>query len=281
MTEDEKMKCINFDHQFELYAAEWMKKNAEKYKNNMDIIEMMMPDVYMEFLSKPAQWLGGKTPERYFAQFKDAQMLVDLMCQYEAEKVPVPDLLLERITELGKKSEKPLIALFGKQGIEKAAEMTAISLLRELESTAPMQLYIDFIAGLQEPDEKGDMCAESLENMGSCIVEPILAVLDGAGETGREIFADILCNFPGDDRIFALLMERFASQTDKKALFASYLAKFGDDRAIDALTAAAMERDINYLDFVEISSAIEALGGDRPAEREFSGDPYYESLKHA
>ena len=47
------MKCINFDHQFELYAADWMKKNAEKYKNNMDIIEMMMPDVYMEFLKKP------------------------------------------------------------------------------------------------------------------------------------------------------------------------------------------------------------------------------------
>ena len=275
------MKCINFDHQFELYAAEWMKKNAEKYKNNMDIIEMMMPDVYMEFLSKPAQWLGGKTPERYFAQFKDAQMLVDLMCQYEAEKVPVPDLLLERITELGKKSEKALIALFGKPNIEKAAEMTAISLLRELESTAPMQLYIDFIAGLTEPDEKGDMCAESLENMGGIVVAPILAVLDRAGDAGREIFADILSNFPGDDRIFDLLMERFASQTDKKALFASYLAKFGDERAIDALTAAAMERDINYLDFVEISSAIEALGGERPAEREFSGDPYYESLKHA
>ena len=275
------MKCINFDHQFELYAAEWMKKNAEKYKNNMDVIEMMMPDVYMEFLSKPAQWLGGKSPERYFAQFKDAQMLVDLMCQYEAEKVPVPDLLLERITELGKKSEKSLIALFGKPDVEKAAEMTAISLLRELESTAPMQLYIDFIASLTEPDEKGDMCAESLENMGDLVVEPILAVLNGAGDAGREIFADILSNFPGDDRIFDLLMERFASQSDKKALFASYLAKFGDDRAIDALTEAAMERDINYLDFVEISSAIEALGGERPAEREFSGDPYYESLKHA
>ena len=54
------MKCINFDHQFELYAAEWMKKNAEKYKNNMDVIEMMMPDVYMEFLSKPAQWLAER-----------------------------------------------------------------------------------------------------------------------------------------------------------------------------------------------------------------------------
>lgn len=275
------MKCINFDHQFELYAAEWMKKNAEKYKNNMDVIEMMMPDVYMEFLKKPAQWLGGKTPERYFAQFKDAQMLVELMCQYEAEKVPVPDLLLERITDLGKKSEKPLIALFGKESVPEAAQMTAISLLREIESTAPMAQYIAFIAGLDETDEKGDMCAESLENMGDSVVAPILEALDGAGETGREIFADILCNFPGDDRIFDLLMERFMTQSDKKALFASYLAKLGDERALPALNEAAMARDINYLDFVEISSAIEALGGDRPAEREFSGDPYYESLKRA
>ena len=42
---------------------------------------------------------------------------------------------------------------------------------------------------------------------------------------------------------------------------------------------AAAAQDINYLDFVEISSAIDALGGERPAEREFAGDPYYESLK--
>jgi len=274
------MKCINFDHQFELYAADWMKKNAEKYKNNMDVIEMMMPDVYMEFLSKPAQWLGGKKPESYFSQYKDAGMLVDLMCQYEEEKVPVPDLLLERISELGKKSEPHLLALFCKEGVNKSAEMTAISLLREIESIAPLGKYIEFIASLSEPDEKGDMCAEALQFMGSCVVAPILAVLDSATDIGREVFADILCNFPGDDRIYELLMERFKTTEDKKALFASYLAKLGDDRALDTLNEAAMARDINYLDFVEISSAIEALGGDRPAEREFSGDPYYESLKH-
>ena len=275
------MKCINFDHQFELYAAEWMKKNAEKYKNNMDVIEMMMPDVYMEFLSKPAQWLGGKTPERYFAQYKDAKMLVDLMCQYEAEKVPVPDLLLERITELGKKSEPCLIALLTKEDVPDAAVMTAISLLREIESTAPMNQYIDFIASLTEADEKGDMCAESLQYMGSEVVAPILDALKRSGDVGREIFADILCNYPGDDRIFDLLIRLFVTQSEKKALFASYLAKLGDDRALEVLNEAAAARDINYLDFVEISSAIEALGGDRPAEREFSGDPYYESLKRA
>jgi hypothetical protein len=125
------------------------------------------------------------------------------------------------------------------------------------------------------------MCAESLQYMGSSVVAPILDALERSGDVGREIFADILCNYPGDDRIFDLLIRLFVSQTEKKALFASYLAKLGDDRALDTLNEAAAARDINYLDFVEISSAIEALGGDRPAEREFSGDPYYESLKRA
>ena len=65
----------------------------------------------------------------------------------------------------------------------------------------------------------------------------------------------------------------------RRALFASYLAKFGDDRALPALMAAAQDDRTNYLDYVEIVSAIEELGGERPPEREFNGDPYYESLK--
>ena len=44
---------------------------------------------------------------------------------------------------------------------------------------------------------------------------------------------------------------------------------------------AAQDDRINYLDYVEIVSAIDALGGERPPEREFSGDPYYESLRRA
>ena len=33
------MKCIDFDKQFERYTKEWVKRNAAKYKNNMDVIE--------------------------------------------------------------------------------------------------------------------------------------------------------------------------------------------------------------------------------------------------
>ena len=273
------MKCINFDRAFERYMAEWIKKNSEKYKDDMDVIEDMMPDVYLEFLKKPADFLDGVTPQDYFEQFDNADMLVNWLCDYIAQGVPVPDLLLERVTALGNPAEKSLLALVARDDLPEETQMTAISLLREMESKAPMQRYIDYIASLEEPSDKGDLCAEALMSMDESVVEPILATLSGAGQTGRDIFADVLSNYPGDERIYELMIERFVTRDERRALFASYLAKLGDERAIPMLKEAAQSPDINYLDYVEVVNAIEALGGERPPEREFSGDPYYESLR--
>ena len=273
------MRCINFDRAFERYMAEWMKENSEKYKDDMDVIEDMMPDVYLEFLKKPADFLDGIAPQDYFEQFDNADMLVNWLCDYIAQGVPVPDLLLERVTALGKPAEKSLLALITRDDLPEETQMTAISLLREMESKAPMQRYIDFIASLEEPSDKGDLCAEALMSMGESVVEPILAALSGAGQTGCDIFADVLSNYPGDERIYELMIERFVTRDERRALFASYLAKLGDERAIPMLKEAAQSPVINYLDYVEVVNAIEALGGERPPEREFSGDPYYESLR--
>lgn len=273
------MKCINFDRAFERYMAEWIKENSEKYKDDMDVIEDMMPDVYLEFLKKPADFLDGVAPQDYFEQFDNADMLVNWLCDYIAQGVPVPDLLLERVTALGNPAEKSLLALVARDDLSEETQMTAISLLREMESKAPMQRYIDYIASLEEPSDKGDLCAEALMSMGESVVEPILDALSGAGQTGRDIFADVLSNYPGDERIYELMIERFVTRDERRALFASYLAKLGDERAIPMLKEAAQSPDINYLDYVEVVNAIEALGGERPPEREFSGDPYYESLR--
>ena len=273
------MKCINFDRAFERYMAEWIKKNSEKYKDDMDVIEDMMPDVYLEFLKKPADFLNGVAPQDYFEQFDNADMLVNWLCDYIAQGVPVPDLLLERVTALGDPAEKSLLALVARDDLPEETQMTVISLLREMESKAPMQRYIDYIASLEEPSDKGDLCADALMSMGESVVEPILATLSGAGQTGRDIFADVLSNYPGDERIYELMIERFVTRDERRALFASYLAKLGDERAIPMLKEAAQSPDINYLDYVEVVNAIEALGGERPPEREFSGDPYYESLR--
>ena len=200
-------------------------------------------------------------------------MLVNWLCDYIAQGVPVPDLLLERVTALGNPAEA-LLALVARDDLPEETQMTAISLLREMESKAPMQRYIDYIASLEEPSDKGDLCAEALMSMGESVVEPILATLSGAGQTGRDIFADVLSNYPGDERIYELMIERFVTRDERRALFASYLAKLGDERAIPMLKDVAQSPDINYLDYVEVVNAIEALGGERPPElAESSGDP--------
>lgn len=276
------MNCIDFDRQFQRYTAEWVRKNGDKYKNNMDVIEDMMPGVYEEFLNKPAAWLDGAAPGAYFGQFNDAGELVAWLCEYMEKGVPVPDVLLERITELGGAAEDALLALLEREDATDEMRMTAVSLLGEMESERPMRRYISWIAALEPDDGRADLCdlcAEMLTSMGEAVVEPILDALPGATQAARDVFADILSNYPGDERIYELLMERFAHEQERRALFASYLAKLGDPRALPALIEAAADQEINYLDFVEISSAIDALGGERPAEREFAGDPYYESLK--
>lgn len=273
------MELIDFDKAFERYMGEWIKTNSEKYKDDMDVIENMMPDVYMEFLEKPAAFLNGMAPRDYFEQFSDADFLVQWLCEYVENNVPVPDLLPERITALGGAAEKSLLALLSQKNLSDEILMTAVSLLQEMESTAPMQMYIDWISSLEEPSDKADLCAESLIAMGDCVVSPMLEALPRCKETGRDIFADVLSNFPGDERIFELMMERFATREERRALFASYLAKLGDERALDILKKEAQDPEVNYLDYLEIVNAIEALGGERPPEREFSGDPYYESLK--
>lgn len=271
----ENMRCIDFDGAFARYLSAWMRAHEGQY--DMDEIEDRMPDIYAAFLQEPAPWLGGLAPGAYFERFDDAAALVRLLCAYIENNTPVPDLLLERIVTLGE--EAPLLALLGRRDIPPEAEKAAISLLREMQSAAPMQAYIDFIAAMDAPDEMGDLRAEALLSMGRAIVEPILRALPDAGDVGLDIFADLLSHYPGDARIFDLILARFERAEEKRALFAACLSKLGDERALPALCRAAKQRDIRYLDFMEIANAIEALGGERPQEREFSGDTDYEALR--
>ena len=37
--------------------------------------------------------------------------------------------------------------------------------------------------------------------------------------------------------------------------------------------------DLSYLDYIELRSAVEQLGGDPGEERVFNGDPDYETLR--
>jgi len=272
-----KMPIINFDEHFADFMSGWMTAHRDEYET-FDDMEEDMPRIYMAFLNTRAKWLGNVTPGAYFTQFEDPKVLVDWLIQYCEERVPVPDLLLEQITTVGRPCEKRLLELLKDDEAPEEARMIAVNLLRDMESTLPKMLYIRWQLDRDAGDELKDNALESLTAMGDCVIQPILQELPKANGAGEEALMEVLSHFPGNEQSFRLALRLFRERRERRALFAGYLAKLGDDRALSDLIAAAGEEKLPYLTFIEIRNAIEELGGVCP-ERSYEDDPEYEALR--
>ena len=272
-----KMPIINFDEHFAEFMSEWIKNHEDRYAN-FDEMEEDMPRIYTAFLNTRAKWLGNVTPGAYFTQFEDPKVLVDWMTEYCKEGVPVPELLPEQIMAVGRPCEKRLLELLKDEEAPEEARMTAVNLLREMESILPKMLYIQWQMNREGKDELKDNALEALTEMGECVVQPILQELPRTNAAGEEALLEVLSHFPGNEQIFKLAVRLFRERKERRALFAGYLARLGDDRALPELMAAAQEEKLPYLTFIEIRNAIETLGGICP-ERDYDDDPEYAALR--
>ena len=270
-------KLIDFDKYFAAYLDVWMRENRANYKT-VDEMEEQMPEVYTRYLNIGQPYLDGHTPGTYFSQFDDAGDLVNWMCDYFIGGVSVPDQLMERIADLGEKSILPLEKLVLDRTQLTDARMAAIGLLQEIDRERPYDAYIECVRTGEDEGEILDYMTEALMEAGDSVVEKVLAAFPDSDAEAQKRFMDVLALHGGDERIFNYLLDAFEKAEDC-ALLAGYLGRYQDDRALPALKKKAIDPDINYLEYVEVVNAIEQLGGEVPEKREFSGDPYYESLK--
>lgn len=272
------MKCIDFDKAFSLFAMQWFKEHSKDYKN-YDEMEAALPDVYEQFLDTPADFLAHFKPGEYFEQWDDAKVLIDWMEDYFKQRVPVPDMLLNRISALGAPAEKRLYALLQKERMPQEARMTAVSLLSEMGSTLPMQLYISWQLNRAEEDELCDAACESLVQMGEEAIDPMLAFLDDANDAGKEALCSVLSYYPDTTgKVLRELLRLIRKPDANVAVLAGYLGRLGEEGALETLIDLALQEDLSYLNYIELRSAIEQLGGDAP-EREFDeNDPEYEAM---
>lgn len=272
------MKCIDFDKAFSQYAMKWFKQHSKDYAN-YDAMEAAMPDVYAAFLDTPADFLAGAKPGEYFGQWDDAKVLIDWMEDYFKQRVPVPDMLLNRIAELGEPAEKRLYALLQKERAPQEARMTAVSLLGELESKLPMQLYISWQLNRQPEDELCDAACEALVQMGEDAVEPMLAFLADANDAGKEALCGALSYYPDDSgKVLPELLRLIRKPDANIAVLAGYLGRLGEEGALETLIDLALAEDLSYLNYIELRSAIEQLGGDAPERTFDESDPEYEAM---
>ena len=272
------MKCIDFDKAFARYATQWFREHAKEYRH-YDAMEASVPDVYERFLDEPADFLAHAKPGEYFRQWDDAKLLIDWMEDYYKQNVPVPDMLLNRITELGEAAEKRLYALLQKERTPQEARMTAVSLLGELESTLPMQLYISWQLHRERDDELADAACERLTQMGEEAVAPMRAFLDDANDAGKEALCSVLSHYDDEDgKVLNELLRLIRLPEANVATLAGYLGRLGDERALETLIDLALDEDRGYLDYIELRSAIEQLGGDAPERTFDERDPEYEAM---
>lgn len=258
-------RLIDFDGLFDEKLAEYIQSNPEKYTEKQ--WENVIPKLYKQFgdiyVAK-----AGATPKQYYASMSDDELCETLERHYD-EGVPVSDFLCREIESRG--CSDALIRLFDRR--EEEILTLAVNLAGSNEKAFPA--YFRLLTSEVSDDIKEAVC-EQLKGGADAAKEQALALFEQGQE--QEMMLEILSRCKQrDERVYELLLTAFRTG-DEVPMHASYLAAYGDERALPVLLEYIDRDDINFLEFREVKYAIEALGGEYTKPRDFSHDPYYQEI---
>lgn len=274
---------IDFDTNFSAHIKKWLDENSDTFKD-LSEVEIKMPEIYDKWLNTPQEFLSGSKPNEYFLDF-EAGDLVALMIRYEAKHIGCPDPLMDAIS-IKKDDALPYLSdiVFGKSQLPKGADssalkITSLNLVNEIDPSKYIKDYIKCIASTDIDEGVAECMADAVKVFAKAHkAELIDAVENTDSALSKQILLDILCNLEPEQRVYEELISMLKMSSDK-ALYASYLGKYGYKEAVKVLLPALDWLNINYLDYIEIRNAIEQLGEEVTHARNFEGDKYYESMK--
>lgn len=258
-------KLIDFDGLFDEKLAEYIRDNPTKYTEKQ--WENVIPKLYRQFGDTYVA-KAGATPRQYYSSMTDEE-LCDALARHVSEGVPVSDFLCREIERRG--CTDALVRLLSLR--EEEILTLAVNLAGSSEKAYPA--YFDLLISEVSADIKEAVC-EQLKGGADAAKERAIACYEAGQE--REIMLEILSRCKQrDDRVFDILMNAFRTG-DEVPMHASYLAAYGDERALPVLLDYIDRDDINFLEFRELKYAIEALGGEYAKPRDFTNDPYYQEI---
>ncbi len=268
------IKILDLDALFDKYIEGYVYSNIGKVKP--EEIENKIPELYLQFGDEKLDELDGKTPNSYYKEFSGKE-LVDCLKEHLEKQVSVSDFLCEAITG-DKENEKALADCLNDENISEELTLYILNMLGEMSSKIALNRYLDFIAwdyseGIRE------LATELLGEFAEDVKEQAIVRYNESEEDKKPYYTDILSKTKGDDRVYDILMLEFAKHKENIPLYAAYLSKFGDDRALPFLLEAIEDPKIKYADFEELRFAIEALGGSYDKVRDFSADKTYKKIK--
>lgn len=259
------MKPIDFDGLFDQKLAKYLKENAGKFtekqwEDRIPLLYQKFGDTYMKSIDA--------TPRGYYQRMSDKELVRELLAHRE-EGVPVPDFLCREI-ETHDCAEEILPLLDCK-------DEELLTLAVNLAGSNPVA-FDKYFALLKEDTDKEikDAVVDQLKMNADAAKQRALVFLEEGIE--RELMLEVLSRVKErDEQVFEALLSAFREGEDL-SMHASYLAAYGDSRALPVLLDRIAGEDVNFLEFRELKYAIEALGGEYNEERDFTGDPYYEEF---
>lgn len=261
------MKLYDFDGMFEEKLADYIKRNPKGYTEKQ--WEDAIPVMYGKFGDTVIRSIG-QTPNEFYAGQTDEQLVSSLRAHLK-KGVPVSEFLCNAIES--RHMEELLLPLLRGSDDEIAYALNLIGPCR-----AALPEYMRLI--VQSDSE--DVCNTCVDNVKEFADDAEGEALQNYKNGVKpEYMLEILSRCTARrDEVFNILLAAFRTADDGVlALRASYLAAYGDERALPFLYERIEDEGISYADFQELKFAIEALGGTYEKERDFSSDPYYDLIK--
>ncbi len=260
------MKLIDFDGLFDKKLSDYMEENAGKYNEKQ--WESLIPKLYAKFGDTFLKVADG-TPREFYARMSDAELVQSLREHIERD-VPVSDFLCRELEE--RKCPDELLPLLESEN----EQLLTVAINLAGESVKAFPAYFQLLL-THENEEIKDGVVEQLKANADAAKDEALKLYSEGKEV--ELSLEILSRCKQkDERIFEILMKELKGADENIPMRASYLAAYGDERALPALYDMIEREDINYLEFTELKYAIEALGGKYTKERDFSDDKYFQEV---
>ena len=266
------IKVIDVDTLFDSYISDFVYKNIGKVKP--EEIENKIPELYVQFGNEKLKELDGQTPNEYYKSFSATELLACLN-EHLTKGVAVSDFLCEALSDGA--NEDALINAIS-DDVDEEFTLYVMNMLSEIKSEKCLDRYLQFISWDYSETIK-ELATEHLKEFSNLVKEKVLLLYNEADVKTREYFTEILAGCNKDDRVFDILVAEFAKHPKEIPLYAGYLAKYGDERALPFLMAEIEREKISYADFEELRFAIEALGGTYDKVRDFKQDKTFKKIK--
>ncbi len=260
------MKLYDFDGMFDEKLAAYIRTHADKYKE--EEWENVIPELYNRFGDTKIKSLG-KTPNEYYGEMSDEDLIKSLRAHIK-QSVPVSEYLCNAI-------EKRDVAELLLPLLDGSADEVSYALNLLGATPAAVGKYMELLVNSAD-EEVRNTCVDLVKELADLVKEQAKDYYSKGVRT--EYMLEILSRCKEkEDGIFEILLKEFRADGDNIPMHASYLAAYGDERALPYLLDKIDEEGIPYVEYQELKYAIEALGGSYDKPRDFSGDPYYDMIK--